>query len=156
MNSLDELPVVADEFDYPQCSWSTGHADSASEAIKQCPAVWRRGLPSDEAASLALPLASIYSRMRARNRCNHRDFQNIGVNGGRAGAMAPPGIVNGMARDPVHDNPALVFHALIGNDVCNGHPGIDSMTKPVSMTKTSFPAAKNQFLALQLPAVATF
>jgi hypothetical protein len=44
--------------------------------------------------------------------------------------MSPPGIVNGMARDSVHDNPALVFHALIGNDVCNGHPGMSSMTKP--------------------------
>jgi len=25
--------------------------------------------------------------MRARNRCNHRDFQNIGVNGARVGSM---------------------------------------------------------------------
>ena len=48
--------------------------------------------------------------------------------------MSPPGIVNGMARDSVHDNPALVFHALIGNDVCNGHPGMGSMTKPAVPT----------------------
>jgi hypothetical protein len=37
------VAVVADEFDYPQCSWSTGHADNASDAVANCPAIWRRG-----------------------------------------------------------------------------------------------------------------
>jgi hypothetical protein len=48
------------------------------------------------------------------------------------------------------DNPALVFHALIGNDVCNGHPGTGSMTTP-----TVFGAAVNRtldYLDARLPA----
>jgi acyloxyacyl hydrolase len=31
-------------------------------------------------------------------------------------------------RDQQNDQPLLVFFALIGNDVCNGHPGMDHMT----------------------------
>lgn len=33
-----------------------------------------------------------------------------------------------MRRDQQLDQPALVFYALIGNDVCNGHPGDGSFT----------------------------
>jgi|EP01047_Picozoa_sp_COSAG01_P025654 hypothetical protein len=55
----------------------------------------------------------------------------MGVNGARAASVAPPGgIANGMARSRAHDVPAIVFHALIGNDVCNGHPGMEHMTTP--------------------------
>lgn len=50
----------------------------------------------------------------------HRDFQNIGVNGARAGDMNET-IVRYMSRNPMTDQPALVVYALIGNDVCNGH-----------------------------------
>ena len=119
-------------------------------------------------------MKSIYTRLRERNLCNHRDFQvcdvtvvcpcdatevwalvfalqNIGVNGGRTTSMQPPGkawlrgrgaladwcssfciacvgIINALQRNPKADQPLLVFYALIGNDVCNGHPGLGSMT----------------------------
>jgi acyloxyacyl hydrolase len=55
--------------------------------------------------------------MRERNLCNHRDYQNIGVNGGRTSNMAPPdGIISALQRTKA-DAPANVFYALIGNDV---------------------------------------
>ncbi len=66
--------------------------------------------------------------MRARNRCNHNDFQNIGVNGARVTSSMQ--LVDALARDQVNDNPLLVYLALIGNDICNGHPDFSHMTKP--------------------------
>ena len=39
-------------------------------------------------------------------------------------------LVEAMARDQQNDKPLLVWLALIGNDVCNGHPGFDHMTTP--------------------------
>ncbi len=102
-----------DELDWPQCSWSTGYGNTSD-----CPAS-------------SMTMASVYQKMRARNLCMHRDFQNIGVNGARVGSMAESnssGIITALARDPKLDRPALVFYSLIGNDVCNGHPGNGSMT----------------------------
>lgn len=40
------------------------------------------------------------------------------------------GIVEGLARNASTDNPLLVFYALVGNDVCNPHPGSGHMTSP--------------------------
>ena len=56
------------------------------------------------------------------------DYQNIGVNGARVTSSMQ--LVNSMARTPQDDNPVLLWFSLIGNDVCNGHPGFDHMTKP--------------------------
>lgn len=98
------LELASNEADWPQCSWSTGFRNTA-----ECP------------TSFGVPMGSIYQRMRDRNLCMHRDFQNIGVNGARSGSMSPPGIVESLARNQTTDRPALVFLALIGNDVCNGH-----------------------------------
>lgn len=64
---------VADELDVPQCSWSTGHAENTSVAAAQCPKVWR--MPGDGEPPDSLPVSSIYSKLRERNLCNHRDFQ---------------------------------------------------------------------------------
>jgi hypothetical protein len=88
-------------------------------------------------------VSSIYQRLRERNLCNHRDFtvrgglllvsllvflsmrvsvllllnsptswfvaQNIGVNG----AKSTSNNYLGVKRDPVNDNPALVFFAMV-------------------------------------------
>lgn len=62
---------------------------------------------------------SIYSFMRQRNRCMHRDFQNVGVNGARTTSSMQ--LVDGAQRDQENDYPVTAFYALIGNDVCNGH-----------------------------------
>ena len=50
--------------------------------------------------------------------------------------------MTGMSRHPIADTPLIVFHPLIGNDVCNGHPGMGSMT-----TVQDFGAAVNKTLA---------
>lgn len=101
------VPVAEDEADWPQCSWATGYVNTSS-----C-------LPS------ALPMDSLYQRLREHNLCIHRDFANIGVNGARTGSMMPDGkgggIISSFRRDQEHDSPAVVIFALIGNDVCNGH-----------------------------------
>lgn len=97
------IELAANEADWPQCSWSTGWRDPAlCPAIKPLPAAYDTG--------------SIYQRLRARNRCAHRDYQNLGVNGARTDSMAPPkGIVNDLARSQAGDKPLLTFYALIGN-----------------------------------------
>jgi acyloxyacyl hydrolase len=109
------LELAANEADWPACSWSTGFRNASD-----CP----------RSAYLGnVTAASVYARMRALNRCMHRDYQNIGVNGARTGSMAPPnGVINALQRNQMEDAPLLVIFALIGNDVCNGHPGTGSMT----------------------------
>jgi hypothetical protein len=110
------LPMALDEIDQPHCSWGTGHA-----ALEQCP--HQNLIPN-----LNNEITSIYTQLRARNRCNHNDYQNIGVNGARV--TSSDKLVKAMARQQTVDKPALVWFALIGNDVCNGHPGFGSMTQP--------------------------
>jgi len=80
----------------------------------------------------------------------HRDFQNIGVNGGSTTNMQPPGIINAFQRDPKLDQPVLIFFALIGNDVCNGHPGTSHMTTPQQFY--SAVTASLQYLDTVVPA----
>ena len=97
--------------DMPQCAWGTASEDNNTA----CP------YTVGEVA-----VSSLYQRLRARNLCNHRDYQNMGVNGARITASMP--LVDGLARDPDRDHPLLVVFSLIGNDVCNGHPGAAHMT----------------------------
>ena len=129
-NLSGALELAANEADWPQCSWATGFRNSAP-GPSRCPAV---GLVPPEPGSNPWPAgASLYERFATLNRCNHRDYQNLGVNGARVGSMAPSadggfGIVDALARNRATDAPLLVVYALIGNDVCNGHPGAGSMT----------------------------
>lgn len=110
--NLDNLvPDEEDELDQPACAWGTGFRSSS-----QCP--W---MPEQSFASLA-------ERLRGRNRCNHRDFQNIGVNGARS--SHGQALIGSAARNQSLDHPALVIFSLIGNDVCSGHPGTSHMTPP--------------------------
>lgn len=94
------IPALQNEFDWPQYSWGTGY----------------------EAATLG---KSIYSYMRERNRCNHRQYQNIGFNGGKMSDFM--GQIRGlsMSRD---SKPYIAFASYIGNDVCKR--SLDMMTKP--------------------------
>lgn len=62
----DLLYVLSDELDHPRIGGYTGFVDSTPE----------------------LPVDSMYKRLRARNRCNHRDYQNIACNGVRSGSVA--------------------------------------------------------------------
>jgi len=114
--NMDQLlPDAMNELDQPHCSWGTGHATA-----EQCP--YQYPVPGVDG------VVSLYTQLRSRNRCNHNDFQNIGVNGARVTSSMQ--LVEAMSRDQQNDNPLLVWFALIGNDVCNGHPGFGSMTPP--------------------------
>ncbi len=79
---------------------------------------------------------STYLVLRERNRCVHRDYQNIAVNGARAGAMDDH-IQQTMARNQTRDAPVSLMYALIGNDVCNGHVDdyVNHMTTTDDMRK---------------------
>ena len=107
----DLITVLENEFDWPMMSSVTGFTNST----------WP--------ASISGKVDSSYLRLRELNRCNHRDYQNIAVNGARASAMAEE-IVKSFARRGTDDNPVFLSLALIGNDVCDGHPGTSHMTKP--------------------------
>ena len=110
------LPTLENEFDWPMLSASTGFQNSSQ---------WAPDVVGKQ--------NSTYQVMWRRNRCVHRDFQNIAVNGARAGSMNSS-IVQSMARSQNKDYPALVIYALIGNDVCNGHPDtLAHMTTPKEM-----------------------
>uniref|UniRef100_H0UTL3 Acyloxyacyl hydrolase n=1 Tax=Cavia porcellus TaxID=10141 RepID=H0UTL3_CAVPO len=72
---------------------------------------------------------SIYLRLRKRNRCNHRDYQNISRNG--ASSQNLKKFIESLSRNQLLDNPAIVIYAMIGNDVCNGKADpIPEMTTP--------------------------
>lgn len=112
------LPVLEDEADWPQCSTWTAFEDPA-----KCP-------------TATVQASSVYMALRQRNRCNHRDYQNLGVNGARTRNMAPPtGNIEQFTLGRKKDHPALVFYSLVGNDVCNGSPNFDRMTKPEDMER---------------------
>jgi lysophospholipase L1-like esterase len=109
---------VLDELDWPACAWGSGYKDGRT----QCP-------PASAASASYRPArVSLADRLRERNRCNHRDFQNIGVNGARMTSTQP--LIASMARNASTDYPALVVLSLIGNDVCSGHEGTSHMTPP--------------------------
>jgi acyloxyacyl hydrolase len=104
--NLSLLPTaVQNEFDYPQQSWATGFEDYIQGE-------------------------SIYLKLRNRNRCNHRDYQNLSKNGAEMKHLAEhqaDSIV-------ISQHPMLVFTGYIGNDVCA--KSLDLMT-PVASFRAS-------------------
>ncbi|XP_071089043.1 acyloxyacyl hydrolase-like isoform X3 [Haliotis cracherodii] len=106
--------ILENEIDWPQMSSATGHGNNSWPEVIQG------------------PIDSLYLRLAARNRCNHRDYQNIAVNGADSGSML--GIQKSLSRNPVKDQPLLTLYALVGNDVCNGHEDtFADMTTPAEM-----------------------
>lgn len=102
--------ILENEFDWPMMSSTTGYKNST----------W---------PDITGPVDSTYLRLRSLNRCNHRDYQNIAVNGARSSAMADD-IVRSFARNGAKDKPVFISFALIGNDVCSGHHDTSHMTTP--------------------------
>ena len=112
-DTFKDLPfILENEFDWPMLSTVTGFANTST---------WSN--------SITGKVDSNYLRFLKINRCNHRDYQNIAVNGARASTMAEK-IIKSFARRGLLDNPVFLSLALIGNDVCNRHPSMDHMTKP--------------------------
>jgi acyloxyacyl hydrolase len=86
------LFVLSNELDWPQQSATTGHVNSTA---------------TDH-------VSSIYLKLKERNRCNHRDYQNICKNGLRSGSSID--MAKTIARDQTADYPVLLTYELIGND----------------------------------------
>ncbi|XP_036183207.1 acyloxyacyl hydrolase isoform X2 [Myotis myotis] len=105
LKSFFNLPTaLTDELDWPQLSGATGFLNATS-GIKE---------------------NSIYLHLRKRNRCNHRDYQNISKNG-----ASSQNLETFIERNPLLDQPAIVIYAMIGNDVCNGKSDpVPEMTTP--------------------------
>ncbi|XP_077159500.1 acyloxyacyl hydrolase isoform X2 [Paroedura picta] len=103
-----DLPkALADELDWPQFSEVTGFLNSTIGG-------WTD---------------SIYQRLRKRNRCSHRDYQNISRNGGSSKNLW--NLLKNLARSQKFDKPVIVIYAMIGNDVCNGKTDtVAAMTTP--------------------------
>ena len=105
--NLDGLrQVLEDEMDATKCSWSTGHALNTQSCPFQEPVP---GVAEGEVVSL-------YTQLRARNRCNHNAYTNIGVNGARMTSAS--GLVDAVKIDKDKDHPVTLWLSLIGNDVC--------------------------------------
>ncbi|GAB6019996.1 hypothetical protein CHUAL_002746 [Chamberlinius hualienensis] len=94
------------------------------------------------------PTNSIYWRMRDRNLCNHRDYQNLAFNGAKS-TTAMRGVET-MSRDEGRDKPAIVIYAEFGNDICGSDTGaIDDMT-PVQVFHDSVVETLN-YMDTRLP-----
>jgi len=124
--------VTVNEFNWPQCSWATAH-----ESTENCEHQW-----------IVKDVDSIYLKLWRRNRYNFRDFQNIAVDGSRSPSMARSLVIT-TARQVANDHPALVFFALVANDVCSPHPGTGSMTTPQEFLKNNLQSL--QWLDEHLP-----
>ncbi|NWH16329.1 AOAH hydrolase, partial [Grus americana] len=122
--SFANLPMAfTDELDWPQFSEITGFLNSTIGG-------WTD---------------SLYLRLRRRNRCNHRDLQNISQNG-----MLTVYLCSSLARNQLLDNPAIVIYATIGNDVCNGNRDtLAHMTTPKEMLSNVMQALR--YLDSRLP-----
>ncbi|XP_030652518.1 acyloxyacyl hydrolase isoform X3 [Nomascus leucogenys] len=108
LNSFINLPTaLTNELDWPQLSGATGFLDS-TVGIKE---------------------KSIYLRLRKRNHCNHRDYQNISRNGASSRNLKK--FIESLSRNKMLDYPAIVVYAMVGNDVCNGKSDpVPAMTTP--------------------------
>lgn len=96
LKSFFNLPTaLTNELNWPQLSGATGFLNSTS-GIKE---------------------KSIYLRLRKRNLCNHRDYQNISKNG--ASSQNLKRFIESLSRNALLDQPAIVIYAMIGNDVCS-------------------------------------
>ncbi|XP_074431543.1 acyloxyacyl hydrolase isoform X9 [Larus michahellis] len=125
--SFANLPMAfTDELDWPQFSEITGFLNSTIGG-------WTD---------------SLYLRLRQRNRCNHRDLQNISQNGGSSGNLLY--LIKSLARNQLLDYPAIVIYATIGNDVCNGNRDtLAHMTTPKEMLSNVMQALR--YLDTRLP-----
>lgn len=75
---------------------------------------------------------SLYLKLFHRNRCNHRDYQNLAKNGADSFDVNNI-LLKSLNRNKNTDQPALVFYSLVGNDVCNHWHDFDHMTTPEQM-----------------------
>ena len=116
--------MVENEFDWPMESAATGYMQSEWDPVK-----------------VEGKVVSLYTQLLERNRCNHRDYQNIAVNGADSQPDSMGKIVKTLGRNATTDKPVFIVLALIGNDVCNSHHSLDHMT-----TVTKYKQNMNELL----------
>ncbi|XP_021349961.1 acyloxyacyl hydrolase-like isoform X2 [Mizuhopecten yessoensis] len=124
--------ILGNEFNWPELSSITGYMNNTYTNVNHG------------------PMNSVYDYLWQRNRCNHRDYQNLAVNGARSWSVADT-IEKSISRNQITDNPVTLFYALVGMDVCN--PLTDTvayMTTPEEMKNNSIITL--QFLEKTLPA----
>jgi len=80
--------------------------------------------------SVTYMVDSVYKRVYEWNRCNFRDYQNMGVNGARSGQIAQWAQQGIVGRNQTQDHPMLLIIEMIGNDVCTPHHTYDTMATP--------------------------
>ncbi|XP_055892493.1 acyloxyacyl hydrolase-like isoform X1 [Biomphalaria glabrata] len=124
---LSVWTVIQNQGDWPMMSGSTGYGKN----------VWPDVISG--------PIDSIYLKLRARNRCNHRDYQNIAVNGENSFKLKK--LVKTLSRNAASDRPLVVLYALAGSDVCSGPD--HRMTSPEDMYNNTLATLDN--LATVLP-----
>eukprot|EP01084_Bolivina_argentea_P110558 197377_1 len=105
--------VLLDELDWPMLSATSAFYNNTER--------WKYIIDG--------PVQSLYEYMYENNKCIHRDYQNLGVNGARSSSMAHE-LIQTIARNAKFDHPIWGLFELIGNDVCSGHPGTSHMTTP--------------------------
>ncbi|XP_046386733.1 acyloxyacyl hydrolase-like [Ischnura elegans] len=106
---------IFNEGDWPQLGFATGYMNISGSPLIQG------------------PTDSIYLRLRARNRCNHRDYQNLSRNGASTKTVLKHAS-GSLARNKTTDYPAFVIYGLFGNDVCNNYADTEhNMTTPKMM-----------------------
>ncbi|XP_059164446.1 acyloxyacyl hydrolase-like [Physella acuta] len=108
------LTILENEFDWPSMSTMTGYGEN----------LWPEAITG--------AVDSIYKRLRERNRCNHRDYQNLAANGVSSWKVMKA--AKTLSRHAGKDQPLLVYFALAGNDVCTSRwNSVDDMTSPEEM-----------------------
>lgn len=94
--------AIINELDWPMRSYSTGYKEKES----------------------------LVTKLFERNRCSHRQYQNIGMNGA---VMADLADQVGQAEINKHSKPVFATIGYIGNDICK--PSLDQMTRPEDFRK---------------------
>ena len=105
--------VVSNEFDWPDVGFATGFRN----------ATYMPDLIFDDKVD------SIYLRLKERNLCNHRDYQNLARNG--ATSFDTLEYIKSLSRVQYQDKPAILIYSMVGNDVCNEKEDtLNHMTTP--------------------------
>jgi len=105
-NLSHAFTALLDELDHPDQVWGSG---------------WNAKEGTD----------SLYLRLRDNNRCIHRQFQNVGKNGGDIFDLSAQ--IDTVSYGGNNNKPALVTIAYIGNDICQ--KSLDDMTTPEEFEK---------------------
>ncbi|KAJ3436687.1 acyloxyacyl hydrolase [Anaeramoeba flamelloides] len=98
------------EVDFPHKSYGTGFDTSYDEI---CPG----------------NVNSIYLEMRKRNRCNHRNYQNIAVNGMESYHISDLLRTSITKSQELANYPTITFLEIIGNDICAAREVKDFVTE---------------------------